>query len=296
VESFRDYAVWYYRKMLETFVDHVYWDDIFMQSCFDLVGTEAYELPDGTVQPAAGLLDMRELVRRTAVMQHEMGRTAQANQPHITNTAIAPILSFAGSHLTWEDRVGEMDYQDRFSRDYIRAEGIGRQHGNVPFVLHLAGQLFSPKDDQGKARRKWLDRTFAGVCLVHELRHNGRTEILDAMLQALYDYGYGDDAVRVFNYWEEDLPVRVSRPDASHLIVTRPGSAMVVVCDFGSGGDVLLTLDLKRLAMAGKPSAVDVETGQTLEVTADGGVKFPLKKHDFKLVRIAGQTKEGTHP
>ena len=100
-ESFRDYAMWYYRRMLDTFVDHIYWDDIFLQSCFDVVGSEAYDLPDGSLQPAAGLWDMRELIRRTAVMKHELGRRACADQPHITNTAIAPILSFAGSHLTW---------------------------------------------------------------------------------------------------------------------------------------------------------------------------------------------------
>ncbi len=138
-ESFRDYAMWHYRRMLETFVNHIYWDDIFLQSCFDVIGSEAYELPDGTIQPAAGLFDMRELIRRTAVLDHELGRNGRANQPHITNTAIAPILSFAGSHLTWEDRTGEADYQDRFSRDYIRAESIGRQHGNVPFAPPSGG-------------------------------------------------------------------------------------------------------------------------------------------------------------
>ena len=60
-ESFRDYAVWYYQRMLATFADHIYWDDIFLQSCFDVIGSEAYELPDGNIQPAAGLFDMREL-------------------------------------------------------------------------------------------------------------------------------------------------------------------------------------------------------------------------------------------
>jgi hypothetical protein len=296
VESFRDYAMWYYKKMLETFVDHIYWDDIFMQSCFDIVGTEAYELSEGMLQPASGLFDMRELIRRTAVLQHELGRTGRANQVHITNTAIAPILSFAGTHLTWEDRAGETDYQERFTREYIRAESIGRQHGNVPFALRLAGQLFTPTDDEAKAKRKWLDRTFAGVLLVHEMRHNGRTEVLDEALKALYDYGYGTDSVRVVNYWEEDLPIMLSRADASHLIVARPGSAMVVVCDFGNGGDVLLTLNLKQLAISGKVTATDVETGETLAVTNERAVRLSLKKHDFKLVRIAGRPEDASHP
>ena len=77
VESYRDYAMWYYKKMLETFVAHIYWDDIFMQSCFNVVGTEAYELSDDTIQPASGLFEMRELIRRAAVLQHEFGFTGR---------------------------------------------------------------------------------------------------------------------------------------------------------------------------------------------------------------------------
>ena len=295
-ESFRDYAIWHYRRMLETFVDHIYWDDIFLQSCFDVIGSEAYELPDGTMQPAAGLLDMRELIRRTAVLDHELGRIGRANQPHITNTAIAPILSFAGSHLTWEDRSGEADYQDRFSRDYIRAESIGRQHGNVPFALHLVGQLLTPKDEEAKAKRKWIDRTYAGSTLIHEIRPLARVEIIDDMLKALFDYGYGSEATRVFNYWEDDLPVTLSRGDASHLIVTKPGSAMIVVCDYGNGGDVLVTLDLKRLGISGKLSAMDMETRGGLETMGDRTVKFTLKKHDFKVLRVMGQAQEVSKP
>jgi hypothetical protein len=291
-ESFRDYAMWYYKRMLETFVDHIYWDDIFMQSCFDVVGSEAYELPDGTIQPASGLFDMRELVRRTAVLQHEMGRGFQANQVHLTNTAITPILSFAGSHLTWEDRVGEMDYQDRYSREYIRAESTGRQHGNAPFVLHLCGQLMRPTDEAAKAKRKWLDRTLTGVALVHEIRASGRVEVFDDMLKILYEFGYGDESTKVFNYWAPDLPVSLSRDDTSHLVIARPDGAMVVVCDYGEGGELLLSPHLGRLGFSAMAGAVDVETGQPLEILPSGAVRLSLAKHDFKVVRLTARSPE----
>jgi hypothetical protein len=279
--SFRDYAVWYYHKMMTSFADHIYWDDIFLQSHFDLIGSEAYALPDGTIQPASGLFDMRELVRRTAVLQHELGRKGRANQPHITNTAIAPILSFAGSHLTWEDRVGDTDFQDRYSRDYIRAESIGRQFGNVPFAL----QLIKGPDTNKNA---WAERTMAGVALVHEIRSIGVLPGAEANLKTLYDYGYGQPDVSVMNYWEDDLPVTLSRADAVQLIVTKPGSALVLVCDYGNGGDVRLEPDLKRLGIAGKLTATNVETGLPLDVTAEGLVRLDLKKHDFALVKLEG--------
>lgn len=287
-ESFRDYAVWYYKKMLDTFADAIYWDDVFMASCFDVVGTEAYELPDGRIQPSSGLLDMRSLIRRTAVLNHEMGRVVRSNQTHMTNTALAPVLSFAGTQLSWEDKGSAMDYQYRWSREYTRAETIGRQHGNVPFVLHLLRDMPSPDTPEGKEKRLWVDRTFTAAGLVHELRSNGSIEIFDNALQQLYDYGYGSDIAKVYNYWEENLPVTLSRADASHLVVTKPGSAMVVVSDYGDGGDVLLALDRKLLGMQGDLTAVDMESKQPVEVTADGKVKINLKKHDFKLVLIKG--------
>lgn len=278
-ESSRDYALWYYHKMLTTFAEHIYWDDIFLQSDFDIVGTEAYELPDSSVQPSAGLFDMRELIRRTAVLGHELGRRGRANQVHITNTAIAPILSFAGTHLTWEDRAGDMDFQDRFSRDYIRAESTGRQHGNVPFALVLIHGADANKT-------AWARRTMAGVALVHEIRPINPIEDNEKNLKTLYAYGYGQAATTTYNYWDADVPVTLSRADASHLVVTRPGSALVLVCDYGNGGDVLLKPDLARLGIAGKLTATDTETGKPVEVTADGQARIVLKKHDFALVKL----------
>ena len=278
-ESFRDYAVWYYQRMLATFADHIYWDDIFLQSCFDVIGSEAYELPDGNIQPAAGLFDMRELIRRTAVMMHEQGRRGRASQVHLTNTAIAPILAFAGTHLTWEDRSGDQDFQDRFSRDYLRAESIGRQHGNVPFALLL---IHGP-DPQKVA---WARRTCAGVMLAHEIRPIGVIDDHEKNLATLYDFGYGTEATQVFNYWQDAVPVRVSRDDVAFLVVTKPGRVLVLVCDYGDGGEVVLTPDRQALGLSGPLSAVNTETNEPLDVAADGTVKLTLKKHDFLLVRI----------
>ena len=82
----------------------------------------------------------------------------------MTNTAIVPVLSFCSTQLSWEDRQGDADFQDRFSRDYIRAETIGRQSGNVPFTCAL---INGGTDD---AKNQWILRTYAGVILTHELK------------------------------------------------------------------------------------------------------------------------------
>src|SRR5205814_1199600 len=102
VESFRDFSLWNYSKMLDTFDDAINWDNTYLKACFDTVGSDAYELSPGIIQPSVGLWNMRELIRRTAILFHEMKKRPM-NVPHMTNTSIAPTLSFAQMQLGWED-------------------------------------------------------------------------------------------------------------------------------------------------------------------------------------------------
>ena len=286
VASYRDYAAWHYHRMLTTFADALYWDDIFPQSNFDTVGTDAYALPDGTVQPSAGIWNMRELVRRGAVLAHEAGKPNR-NMVHITNTAVAPILSFAGTSLTWEDRVGDADFQDRFARDYVLAESIGRQHGTVPFVLPLA-------HGSDPAKVAWARRTGTGAALVHELGAHGWPEYAEAR-QRLLDFGYGGPDVRVSNYWQADHPVKVEGSDCATLVASRPGRVVVVMCDYGDGGDLKLRLDAAALGIDGPITATDMEAGTPLQVGAAGEVLLPIKRHDFRMVLVESAKREGAN-
>jgi hypothetical protein len=278
VASFRDYAAWYFKQMAELVLDTVYWDDLFYQSNFDVVAADGYRLPDGNIQPSMGLHNMREYVRRTAVMYQEMGRPVR-NIVHMTNTAITPVLSFAQMNYTWEDKSGDLDFQDRFSRDYIRAESLGLQQGNVPFCLWLV-------NGPDKAKVAWAERTGVGVMLTHEIKTSDGPEFYWELLRKLLDFGYGKPDVAVSNYWQKDHPLRVEGSDCSSLLLSKPGAAVAVVCDWGDGGDVTLRFPLERLGLAGALQAKDVETEAALEATADGTVRFPLKRHDFKVVMI----------
>ena len=284
--SFRDYLAWYYRKMLTTFVDSIYWDNIFMVSSFNTLDTDAYELKPGVIQPSSVLSNMRALIRRTAVLVTELGRPSR-NIAHMTNTGIIPILSFAQINFSWEDKVGALDFQDRYSRDYIRAESIGRQFGNVPIVLWLVR-------GPDQAKNAWADRTGAGVCLTHEIRPKGGSAYWPAYNQLL-DFGYGEPGVDVSTYWQERHPARVEGSDAVSLVLHKPGGALVVVSDWGQGGDLALVLDQAALGFKGQTlKATDLESQTELTVDDAGRILFPLKKHDFKtiLVRTGGMSAE----
>ncbi len=269
VASFRDYAVYWYRKMLDSGAcDLIYWDDVFMSANFNTVATGAYYLPDGSIQPSSGIFNMRELIRRTAVMQAEMGRPA-LNMVHMTNTAIAPICAFAGMNYDWEDHNGHRDFQDRYTREYIRALSIGRQFGNFPVVLApISG---TPE------QIAWCERTATGVMLTHEVRwtHSSRKHYWSA-LKKLYDFGYGNDGVRAYNYWDAGFPLKIEGPEHSALVLAKDGQAMLVLCDYGGGGEY-------RVESGGQ--AVNLETGEVLK-SQHGTITAPLKKHDYIMIVI----------
>ena len=98
VASFRDYALSCYKQMADRVVDSIYWDDLFLAANNDTVGTDAYELPDGTIQPSNGLFNMRELVRRAAIFYTESNKPC-LNMVHMTNAALTPVLILRQNEL-----------------------------------------------------------------------------------------------------------------------------------------------------------------------------------------------------
>jgi hypothetical protein len=155
----------------------------------------------------------------------------------------------------------------------------------VPFAL----PQIKGSDPAKLARAR---RTCSGVMLAHEIRPVDVFEAHERNLATLYEFGYGTPATRVFNYWQPDGPVRVSRADTAFLVVTKPGSMLVLVSDYGEGGEVVLTLDRTALGLKGGIAAIDTETGKRVDVTPDGAVRFMVPKHDFCLIRIEGSAGE----
>ena len=279
--SYLDFAAWWWEKALSLgIVDYFYWDDIFCAANLDLVGTEAYRTPDGDIQPASGIFNQRAQVRRCAVLQREHGWPDGKNWVHMTNTALAPVLSFAGMNYDWEDTAGDMPLQERYSRECIQAQSIGRQFGNQVAVMGY----FATKDPKSE-KLKWLHRTGTGVCLAHELQW-GRVKEWREIHGRLVDWGYRLPATRVWNYWDEDvpLPVEVKGGVAATLAMAKTGGeALVVVSDFDSGGDYVLRPDCAALGLAPGFRALDFETGAELPVVG-GAVRVSLKRLDYAIV------------
>lgn len=279
VESYCDYALFWYKKTLESgAMDQMYWDDLFLAPNFNLVGTDAYLRQDGSIQPVSGVFHMRELIRRSAVMMAEMGRTPRF-MLHMTSTNILPILSYGAMNFDWEQNLGGCDFQDRNPREYIRAMSIGRQSGNFPVAL-----VADPTPKEKTHYAHWI-RTATGVLLTHEMRWHKEFPEFWNTLKRMFDFGYGKPGVQVRNYWEKDYPVFFPERETSSLLAINGHAAMILVCDWDNGGDCVMELNLKKLPLPQPFRAFNMETGEELKVSGNK-IHFPLRKHDYILIEL----------
>lgn len=278
-ESYRDFNVFWYKKILETgAMDQMYWDDVFLSPNSNLIGSEAYMRKDGSIQPASGVFNMRELIRRSGYMMAEMNRKPRF-MIHMTSTNIVPILSYGAMTFDWEENLGYIDFQDRHSRDYIRAMSIGRQTGNFPVMLIST----TGKPESKEIYAHWI-RTAAGVMLTHELRWHKSYKEFWAALKTMFDCGYAADGARVWNYWDKDYPAEISGGETSSVLSVKDGKGVIMICDWSKGGEYTLKLNPSIKLKTGF-KAYDAEKKTELKIE-NGKIKFNLKKHDYIIIEL----------
>ena len=280
-KSHRDYAAWWYNKMfVNDACDVMYWDDVFMTGCFNMVETDAYRLPSGQIQPASGLNNMRALIRRCAVLQTELGKTPRHNWVHMTNTAIAPICSFAGVNYDWEDLSGENPHQMKYSKDYILACTIGRQMGNRVGIMGYFKHGMKDKE-----KLAWLEHTAIGIMLTHELRWNAGHKENDAFQKKLCEWGYRTSEVEVWNYWDEDIPypIAVKGGELTSILMKNKttGEYVIGVCSF-EDHEVMVNIDLGEIKAA---TAKDFVSDEAMALNGKT-LSFRLPKYDWKAILL----------
>jgi hypothetical protein len=279
--SWQNMVLHYEKRMLETFADGVYYDDYFLSPNFTPTGP-GYVDDGGTLRPGVNIFGFRELTKRTAVMQHRLGRRPLVFI-HMTNANLVPLLSFGTIILDheWRDQGAfkELDCQERLYLDgdtsLLLAQSTGLQSG----CLSVWHNLF-----HGDER---LTRSALGVSLTHEIKcglwygklHERTTAILA-------NFGYGLPDCRVWRYWDNAQPVRTTGAPVKVLALARAGQALLAVASYGPGGDVCVDLDRAALGLSGELAAVNAETGEAVEGNARGQFKLSLPRHDFRIIRV----------
>lgn len=278
-ESYIDHALYWYGKSFDIAGNQgVYWDNWFFVGSFNTQMTPAYARPDGSIMPATGLFELRELPHRTFQYMNER-KMVPITMAHMTSTSILPMLGFATVQYDWEWMYSQGDVQDRFSRDYILLISNGELAGTWPVLLG---------DHGAQEQDPWIQRTYAAVSIVHELDpapvNSKAWEPLLKPIQALLD----DPKLQVYRYWDErPQPVSANNPDLPAIVYSVPGKeAVAAVTSYAhQDTDTVLTIDPNALGFAGAYKVINAETGEAMPVQADR-VSFRLKKHDIREIRI----------
>ena len=286
--SFQDFALYYFKEMMDRGrIDGLYLDNVYAAPNFDTISADAYVREDGKVQPSMGIFSTRNYIKRIATMYYEVGKMPYT-WVHMTNGNLIPAFSFAQIALDLEWKFDDTtDFQDRFGRDMLLAQSLGLQAGLIPSVID--GVL------ESAAKREWLNRTEFGAITVHEIKLGETRVNADELAKAyttLFGFGYGLEDCRVYRYWEPGQPVTIRAADAKALVLTRPSKdfpghskSLIIVCDFGNGGEVGMKLDATSIGLRAGYTARDAETGTSLTL-AGNRVTFSIAAHDFRMIAL----------
>ena len=282
-ESYIDYHLYWYGKSFDLASNQgVYWDNWFFNGSYNTATTGAYRRPDGTVVPSTGIWGLRELAKRTFQYMNERGMLP-ITMAHMTSTGILPLLSFCTVQYDWEWKYSEGDVQYRFPREYILMVTDGELAGAWPVLLNDHGKL---EDDP------WTGRTFAAVCLVHELdcpypawTKTGQQQL--ALFQPV-DEILAQPGVQAYRYWDDrPQPVVADSPDLPTIVYAVKGKQAVFAVVSYADQDLTanLSVDPVALGFTGGYQVLDTETGQELPVTGNR-LSFSLKKHDVRVCKV----------
>lgn len=273
-ESYQDFFLHYGAKLIDEGLDGIYFDNIRDWHNPNHVTGPAYTMANGKIQPYFDIFDMRALIKRTAVMLCKKGQTIFDGRPmlvlHMTNTNVLPFTSLGSVCLDLEDKYGSMDFQDRFSEDYLTICTSGLQSGAIPEVLvQISGK-----------KNAFVTRTFLAVTLAYDvpmvLNAGGVTSVWSVTWRKLKNFGYGTEKVKVFPSY---APSGFVSADAPRVRVTEyrrnDGVTVLAVCSFGYAGNVALKFNIPV------KEVVDFETGKAVDANA-----LVLKKNDFRLIKV----------
>lgn len=278
-DSYNDFAMHWYKESF----DHgrnqgVYWDNWYIRPSFNTEMTDAYYNADGSVTPAAGIWGLRSLIKRTYEMMCEQGMDP-VTAPHMTSTSILPMLSFATVQYDWEWKRSTGDVQYRFSRPYTQLVSNGELAGLQPMML---------TDHGNDAKDEWRQRTYAGVCIVHELFSGGGGKVwktLDAPIREQY---FKNPGLKTYRYWDVQDAVKVSDKDYAWILHNVPGEkAVLVICSYKeTDGKVGFELDLSKLGLKADAFCADFETRGPVTMN-NGKIEMELKKHEIKAIELS---------
>lgn len=201
--SYQDFALWYALQWNLHGVG-LYCDNTFPHNSYNLLMTEAYQRPDGQIQPSASMWNLREYHKRLWVLEQQSQPLTQFPlmiSLHMTNGNILPIMTWGDINLdnewSWPNGEGP------FPTSVLLTEMSGLQVGSYPHALYaiIGDNILSRATGKGTpevVRAEWAMR------FVHEILRQGVGWSLDQnpLEKLVRNFGYGKAAVQIIHYWD----------------------------------------------------------------------------------------------
>jgi hypothetical protein len=280
VRSYQDFACWYAAEHLRRGIG-LYFDNAFPKRAYDLLTSTAYRLPNGEIQPSAGMWAHREYLKRIWVLHQQIdpAGTRPMMMVHMTNTHCIPYLSFNMANLDLEWFYGPEPQQSKYPYDLLLAESLGRQSGTLPLAIAKVDNTKSKEEERIAYRTRF------GALMVHEIRPYMSEMIGTPYAKMLVNFGYGEDYCQVLNYWQDAYPVHASNPQVKTLLLKRGHELLLLIVTWNPKAEtVTLTLDQPTLGLV-LTEARDEETNDALTFSK-GKLTVPLEGYGVRFVRV----------
>lgn len=286
VPSNLDYMIYAYNREMENGMHGIYLDDMFLMPNVN-TDTAARIDDEGEVHSEIGILALRELVKRLAVLQHRHNLYPRQLEIHMTNAQLIPCFSFATAQLTWESMFGETPLPERYRLDEILAEGLGIRLGLESLALGgILRQTTSHKD--WPALRAKLTRSFLALSLPHDVKVKNRMSPDDIdwkNIRPAYEkmsmFGHWEDDCTFVPYWEKDPALRSSEPAVIVSSYRRPGKVLIVAGNLGNETEFSIRPDCEALGVPANAPVIDLESGSPADLA-----NLKIGQYDYRLLQI----------
>lgn len=280
-----DYMIYCLDQELEHGCHGIYLDDMFLMPDPN-PETLGQKDDEGCIHPANGILGMRELVKRIAVLQHKRNLYPRLIQIHMTNALLVPCFSLATSTLGWEDHYGEMPHPERFSVDQILATDSGNQLGVECCILAGINRITTPRNEWGRKLRK-LTRGMIALSLPFNAKYKSPVNTAaDApfyfkIISLASDFGFWKPECRFVPFWHPDSAA-LSVGDRKVLASSWrfPGKLLLVLGNTDKAAKKLtLNIDRNALELPENFKVINAENKK-----AEDPASIEVEGYDFKLL------------
>lgn len=287
VKSYQDFVMWQCREWLRRGIG-LYADNSFPHNSTDIVNSAAYVRPDGAVQPAANIWDMREYHKRMWQLTREMQESVKWPLLvclHITNAVILPVVCWTDVQLDLE--WGWASGYKPFPPELLEIETTGRQLGVYPQahfplvgcgLVHENPTYLTGKINEDMVRTDWAMRMIYGV-----LRYDIRGENFTPMNKIVYDFGFGTDRCKVNEYWQRDYPLEVTPAETVKSVLLRNGSKAILI--LASWNDKPVTVGISGGKNLNILSAQGIYPAETCRVSGNS-FNVKLEKYGMQLINM----------